>query len=227
MIRNYQSIPRQVVTLLPHRKLVDKRVLFVTIFLFCYLFFFLYSTMTEIHTFEYAEDITLTPLAQRQFIAANVNPTTEASEANSGSGAETWGIWRDDPGDGGISLLDFSDPTSWTFDSKDFWMEEHGLIMRPPDEILPAGIYEVTGNREVTTTLAVEADGVWKLADGASLHDVTHLPCRAARYIAIENDASPFNADLSDFPVIPGGPMPPIRGYEKTDYSVVFVLAIA
>ena len=45
-----------------------------------------------------------------------------------------------------------------------------------------SGKYLVTGGREVTTTLTVHADGRWELADGATLYDVTHLPCRAARY---------------------------------------------
>ena len=98
--------------------------------------------------------------------------------------------------------------------------------MRPPDERLPNGQYIVTGNREVTTTLKI-SDGDWILGNDASLHDVTHLPCRAARYVAIEDNASPQNANLADFPVTPGGAMPPIPGYKKTDYSVVFVLAIA
>ena len=38
------------------------------------------------------------------------------------------------------------------------------------------------GRRETTTTLTVHPDQRWELADGAKLYDVTHLPCRAARY---------------------------------------------
>ena len=47
--------------------------------------------------------------------------------------------------------------------------------------------------------LTVTEDGSWKLEKG-TLYDVTHLPCRAARYCG----GSPANADLSDFPVTPG-----------------------
>ena len=41
---------------------------------------------------------------------------------------------------------------------------------------------EFLGGRETTTLLTVGAEGQWSLADGATLHDVTHLPCRSARY---------------------------------------------
>ena len=44
------------------------------------------------------------------------------------------------------------------------------------------GQYLVTGGREVETVLTVHPDQRWELADGAKLYDVTHLPCRAARY---------------------------------------------
>ena len=71
--------------------------------------------------------------------------------------------------------------------------------MEKPDFPLPAGKYVVTGERdenvrkggeqnaeflggrETTTLLKVGAEGQWSLADGATLHDVTHLPSRSAR----------------------------------------------
>ena len=37
------------------------------------------------------------------------------------------------------------------------------------------------GGRETTTVLTVGTEGQWSLTDGATLHDVTHLPCRSAR----------------------------------------------
>ena len=92
--------------------------------------------------------------------------------------------------------------------------------MEKPEFPLASGRYLVTGDREVTTVLTVEDDdGSWALADGATLLDVTHLPCRAARYTPVDGpDAgSPANATLSDFPVTPGALMP----------AVIFVLAIA
>ena len=46
-------------------------------------------------------------------------------------------------------------------------------------------MYLVTGGRFVTTVLTIANQGTtWSLdaKDGATLYDVTHLPCRAARY---------------------------------------------
>jgi hypothetical protein len=43
----------------------------------------------------------------------------------------------------------------------------------------------------VTTTLTIHADERWELADGATLYDVTHLPCRAARYTRPPPEANP------------------------------------
>ena len=55
--------------------------------------------------------------------------------------------------------------------------------------LLTLGKYLVTGDREVTTVLTVQADGTnWELLEG-TLHDVTHLPCRSARYIATGGSA--------------------------------------
>ena len=167
-----------------------------------------------------------------QFIAAAVDPTTSASKAKSGSGAKDWGIWRTDPGPRGMQISQYGEaavnhgrtPAGWKLDQSDWWMEEHGLIMSKPDFPLPAGRYQVTGDREVTTDLTILADGSWKLGDGASLYDVTHLPCRAARYTPLSSDASIASADSSLFPVAPGGAMPTVTGYSDKAYSVVFVL---
>ena len=79
----------------------------------------------------------------------------------------------------------------------------------------------MTGDREVTTTLTIDATGAWKLDEG-SLYDVTHLPCRSARY----RGGSPAEATLSDFPVTPGAEMPPIGRSSKQDYAVVFVVGV-
>ena len=48
----------------------------------------------------------------------------------------------------------------------------------------------------------------WNLSNGAKLHDVTHLPCRSARYQPLNESASPANVNSSEFPVIPGSLMP-------------------
>jgi hypothetical protein len=79
----------------------------------------------------------------------------------------------------------------------------------------------VTGDREVTTVLTIDAEGRWAL-DTGTLHDVTHLPCRSARY----SGSTPANARPTDFPVTPGADMPAVNGCSKQDYAVVFVVAL-
>ena len=56
---------------------------------------------------------------------------------------------------------------------------------------------------------------------------MTHLPCRAARYTSTTGEASLANVQKTAFPVTPGGTMPPIEGYEKKDYAVIFVIGVA
>ena len=136
------------------------------------------------------EDTTQFRRVQTQFIAAAIDPVHgEGMQASSGTGAGDWGIWRVDPGPRGVQLRDYERklgggvaPRGWKFDKQDWWLEEHGLIMEKPDFPLPPGKYLVTGGREVETVLTVHPDQRWELADGAKLYDVTHLPCRAARY---------------------------------------------
>lgn len=173
---------------------------------------------------------------QTQFIAALGDPG-----ATSGTGAEAWGIWRVDPGPRGVRLDRFEKlkaaggvaPAQWTLDSADWWLEEHGLIMEKPDFPLPPGKYVVTGDRDVTTVLTVhpgdeKGAARWELADGAKLHDVTHLPCRSARYTPNgDGECSPGRAVQSQFPVKPGAEMPAVAGCHKQDYAVLFVLAVA
>ena len=162
-----------------------------------------------------------------QFIAALGDPNS-----SSGSGAETWGLWRVDPGPRGVRLSHWTQlearnlvaPAGWKFDKNNWWLEEHGLIMEKP-EPLPAGKYMVTGGRETTALLSVGGDGSWELSEG-TLGDVTHLPCRSAKYVPIDDTATPSNANAADFPVIPGGTMPDVPGCKRQDYWVVFVVAV-
>ncbi len=163
-------------------------------------------------------------------------------KASSGDGAEAWGLWRDDPGPRGVYLRDYDRrllsngnvaPAGWTFDPRDWWVEEHGLIMSTPEPlprkgydretkaVLPEKRYVVTGDRSVTTILTVREDGKWVLERG-TLYDVTHLPCRSAAYTG--EACTPRNANLADFPVRPGAEMPKIEGCNKQDYAVLFVL---
>ena len=168
--------------------------------------------------------------APTAWIAALGDPS-----AKSGTGANQWGVWSQDPGPRGVWLRDYSQkleqqsfvaPVGWKFDPNDWWVEEHGLIMETPQFPLAPGRYLVTGGRSVTTGLTIQADGRWMLDEG-SLYDVTHLPCRAARYIPNGNGGSPANARLSDFPVKPGGTMPSVAGTDKQDYAVLFLVGKA
>ena len=172
-----------------------------------------------------------------QFIAALGDPA-----ATSGSGAQSWGLWRVDPGPRGVRLDNYEQlkaaggiaPALWGFDSTDWWLEENGLIMENPDFPVPAGKYIVTGNREVVTMLTVhpiDKDGTarWELEDGAKLYDVTHLACRSARYTPAtsDNSCSPARAPKNAFRVTPGALMPPVEGCNKQDYSVLFVIGVS
>ena len=166
---------------------------------------------------------------QTQFIAALGDPS-----ASSGTNANEWGIWRVDPGPRGVRLHQFKQleaaggvaPAGWTFDRNDWWLEEHGLIMEKPDFPLPAGKYVVTGDRDITTVLTIGADGdSWALDEG-TLYDVTHLPCRSARYTPTVPGSSPANAKQGEFPVRPGAAMPDVPGCARRDYAVIFVVAV-
>ena len=158
-----------------------------------------------------------------QFIAALGDPA-----ASSGSGTDAWGVWKLDPGPRGVQLRDYAAleraggvaPARWKLDKQNWWLEEHGLIMEAPDFPMPPGKYVVTGERKTKTILTVGADRSWSLEKG-NLYDVTHLPCRAARY----SGGSPAAARQKDFPVPPGAAMPPVEGTQKQDYAVLFVLA--
>jgi len=168
-----------------------------------------------------------------QYIAA-----LGAPDATSGADAQDWGLWPLDPGPRGVRLsgadaLEASGiaPEQWKFDSSDWWLEEHGLVMEQPQFPLPPGRYVVTGGREKTAVLTVTAGGggrnAWRLDSGATLHDVTHLRCRSARYTpAAENSCSPKKAQPAAFPVQPGGAMPPVEGCLKQDYQVLIVIGM-
>jgi hypothetical protein len=169
-----------------------------------------------------------------QYIAALAEP-----DATSGTNAETWGLWRQDPGPRGVRLKHFDRlengvaPAGWHFDKNAWWVEEHGLLMEAPDFPMPAGRYLVTGDREVTSVLTVDAPSAdgrqrWALSDGATLYDVTHLRCRSAVYTPAKEggSCSPAAASEDDFPVAPGAAMPPVAGCAKQDYQVLIVIGV-
>ncbi|OLP81057.1 hypothetical protein AK812_SmicGene38451 [Symbiodinium microadriaticum] len=148
----------------------------------------------------------------KQYIAAAGDP-----KASSGTGAEKWGLWTQDPGPRGVRLSGYERlqatggqaPAGWQFD-------------------------------QVTTTLTIfpkdsEGHQRWELADGAKLYDVTHLPCRVIdvgdyatglRAMSCrKRTCSPSGAAPADFPVRPGAAMPAVKGCQKQDHAVLFVLS--
>ncbi len=171
-----------------------------------------------------------------QYIAALGEPG-----ATSGTGAQSWGLWSQDPGPRGCKLDRYHQlkaaggvaPSQWKFDAADWWLEEHGLIMEKPTFPLPPGKYLVTGDRKVTTVLTIHpkdkgGNQRWELADGATLYDVTHLGCRSARYrpAAANNACSPENVRTTGFPVTPDAAMPVVNGCRKQDYAVLIVVGL-
>ncbi|MCB1430289.1 MAG: hypothetical protein KDJ66_14385 [Nitratireductor sp.] len=171
---------------------------------------------------------------ETQYIAALGDPN-----ARSGDNAQDWGLWAVDPGPRGVQISDLPQlaasggvtDSGWKFDPSAWWLEEHGLVMEAPTFPLAAGKYVVTGGRETTSVLSVEAPDsngkqAWSLADGANIHDVTHLRCRAALYTArnATQACMPDRATASAFPMGPGISMPSVTGCNKREYQVLIVL---
>jgi hypothetical protein len=184
----------------------------------------------------HAADLSKFKRIEPQYIAALAEPG-----ATSGNGAQSWGIWTVDPGPRGSQLDSYEQlkasggvtPAGWKFDAADWWLEEHGLIMEKPAFPLPPGKYAVTGGRKVTTVLTIhpkDKDGNqrWELADGATVYDVTHLGCRAARYqpAAANKSCSPATVRATGFPVTPEIPMPVVNGCRKQDYPVLIIVGL-
>ena len=158
--------------------------------------------------------------------------------ATSGTGAETWGLWREDPGPIGVWLRFYKKlrevggigPTGWRFDIDDWWLDENGLIMKAPDFPMPAGQYYVTNGERHISLLTVEAPDEngsqgWSLSDDKTIAHVTHGPCRSARYTPEGETAtcSPENANQNVFPLAPGDSPPPVTGCHKKEYAVLIV----
>ena len=170
-----------------------------------------------------------------QYIAALGDPKASSGKTAT---AQEWGLWRQDPGPRGVFLRDYQQrlsdgiaPAGWKFDPNDWWLDENGIIMERPDFPLPAGRYLVSGGRLVTTGLTVRSDGSWELDDQHTLFEVTHLPCRSARYQPLQDTSasasSPLMANLANFPVRPGAKMPAVEGCSKQDYSVLLLVGNA
>lgn len=162
------------------------------------------------------------------------------SAATSGTDAASWGFWAVDPGPRGVRSANYQDllanagkaASGWQFDTAAWWLEEHGLIMEAPDFPLPAGQYVVTGGREITAVLTVDAPDsagkqAWRLSDGATVYDVTHLGCRAALYTAeAAQSCTPDKTPTGVFPMRPGVAMPAVSGCRKQDYQVLIIVGM-
>lgn len=158
--------------------------------------------------------------------------------ATSGTGAESWGLWRDDPGPEGVWLRFYQTlkqagnraPAGWRFDIDDWWLEENGLIMKAPEFPMPAGQYYVTNGEDHVSLLTVEAPDAagsqaWSLSDGKTIANVTHGPCRSARYTpqGAPGTCSPERADRKAFPLKPGETPPEVQGCRQKNYAVLIV----
>ncbi len=142
-----------------------------------------------------------------QYIAALGDPG-----ATSGSGAQAWGLWNQDPGPRGCKLDRYDQlkatggvtPSQWKFDAKDWWLEEHGLIMEKPTFPLPPGKYLVTGDRDVTTVLTIhpkDKDGNqrWELSPTArpsTMSPISDAARHATSSATANNSCSPANVFL-------------------------------
>ena len=171
-----------------------------------------------------------------QYIAA-----LAPEDAKSGTGAETWGLWREDPGPIGVWLRFYQTlrqvggigPSGWRFDIDDWWLDENGLIMKAPDFPMPAGQYYVTNGEEHISLLTVDAPDEngkqsWSLSDDKTIANVTHGPCRSARYTPNDGagSCSPENADRSVFPLKPGESPPDVKACHKKEYAVLIVFGL-
>ena len=176
-----------------------------------------------------------------QYIAADPGMTQGA--LSEGDGALAWGLWRADPGATGVGpgrdayvALQQSGvaPSGWRLNASAWWAEEHGLVMESPDALAPgsymlAWLNDRPSGFAGAVTLTVTGDR-WALDSGATLHDVTHLPCRSARYTPERVSMYACTPDellaaRPPFPVTPGASMPRVPGCATTDYAVLFIHA--
>ena len=98
---------------------------------------------------------------------------------------------------------------------------------------IPEGQYSVTNGEEHFSSLTIEdpdAEGKqsWSLSDDKTLANVTHGPCRSARYTpeGESGTCSPKFADRSAFPLKPGESPPLVSGCNRKNYAVLIVIGV-
>ncbi len=191
------------------------------------------ATLLSAHA---SEQIKFKKVKNIQYIA-----TLADKDTTSGDGAQTWGLWKKDPGPRGVWLSLYSTmmatggyaPALWKFDTEDWWLDENGLLMEKPEFPIAPGRYLVTGGREMNSVLTIhepdeEGNQRWELSKGATIYDVTHLACRSARYRPQKDTApcSPANVNRNVFKIAPNDPMPAVSGCKKLDYTVLIVIGV-
>ena len=105
--------------------------------------------------------------------------------------------------------------------------------MKAPEFPMPAGEFYVTNGEENISLLTVEKPDeegkqAWSLSDGKTIAEVTHGPCRSARYTPKESSGtcSPKNANRMVFPLKPGEAPPYVQGCNRKNYAVLIVFAL-
>ena len=167
--------------------------------------------------------------------------TQAPSDKSFGTGAETWGIWKVDPGPIGVWLKFYQAlqkagniaPSGWRFNIDDWWLDENGLIMKSPEFPIPAGQYYVTNGEQHISLLTVKQPDAavkqaWSLSDNKTIGDVTHGPCRSARYTPKTGlgTCSPKDANRAAFPLKAGESPPLVRGCNRKKYAVLIVFGL-
>ena len=133
-----------------------------------------------------------------------------------------------------LKARDYVHLAGWRFDVDDWWLDENGILMKHPDFPMPPGIYLVSNGEDKAGLLTVEEPDerggqAWSLSRETTIADVTHGPCRSARYTPLGEfgSCSPADVDQSIFPLQLGDQPPEVPGCHRTQYAVLIVIGVA
>ncbi|MEM6987666.1 MAG: hypothetical protein AAF499_14135 [Pseudomonadota bacterium] len=103
--------------------------------------------------------------------------------------------------------------------------------MKSPEFPMPAGEYVVSNGVSNISLLRVDEPAAageqsWSLSDSMTIADVTHGPCRSARYRPRQTSGqcSPENAPQTVFPLGPGEQPPSVQYCDRKIYAVLIVI---